>query len=114
MTKKLLIGKAADYRSGGYNKLKVVNDLLVKNSMNNIFEKIALTAKLVKTFDIYFVCYLATNRKIAITHLLYAIELQTMDHLIAKDKIAGQQMLGSTLTAIVLELQRLCSIVRIL
>ena len=59
--------------------------------MNNIFEKIALTAKLVKIFDIYFFCYLATNEKIAITHLLHAMELQTMyHHLIAKDKIAEQ------------------------
>ena len=38
--------------------------------------------------------YLATNDKIAITHLLYAIELQTMYHLIAKDKIAEQHILG--------------------
>ena len=62
--------------------------------MNNIFEKIALTAKLVKIFDIYFFCYLATNEKIAITHLLHAMELQTMyHHLIAKDKIAEQHIL---------------------
>ena len=82
--------------------------------MNNMFEKIALTAKLLKIFDIYFFCYLATNEKIAITHLLYAMELQTMYHLIAKDKIAEQHILGNILTAIVLELQRLYSIVRIL
>ena len=62
--------------------------------MNIIFEKIALTAKLLKIFDIYFFCYLATNEKIAITHLLYAMELQTMYHLIAKDKIAEQHILG--------------------
>ena len=63
--------------------------------MNNIFEKIALTAKLLKIFDIYFLCYSATNEKIAITHLLYAMELQTMyHHLIAKDKIAEQHILG--------------------
>ena len=59
-------------------------------SMNNILEKIAVTAKLLKIFDIYFFCYLATNEKIAITHLLYAMELQTMYNLIAKDKIAEQ------------------------
>ena len=62
--------------------------------MNNIFEKIALTAKLLKIFDIYFFCYLVTNEKIAITHLLYAMELRTMHHLIAKDKIAEQHILG--------------------
>ena len=61
--------------------------------MNNIFEKINLTAKLLKIFDIYF-CYLATNEKTAITHLLYAMELQNMYHLIAKDKIAEQHILG--------------------
>ena len=61
--------------------------------MNNIFEKIAVTAKLLKIFDIYFFCYLATNEKIAITHLLYAMELQTMYHLIANDKIAEQHIL---------------------
>ena len=60
----------------------------------NIFEKIAITAKLLKIFDIYFFCYLSTNEKIAITHLLYAMELQTMYHLIAKDKIAEQHLLG--------------------
>ena len=62
--------------------------------MNNIFEKTGLTVKLLKIFDIYFFCYLATNEKIAITHLFYAIELPTMYHLIAKDKIAEQQILG--------------------
>ena len=62
--------------------------------MNNIFEKIDLTAKRLKIFDIYFVCFLATNEKIAITDLLYAMELQTMYHLIAKDKIAEQHILG--------------------
>ena len=43
--------------------------------MNNIFEKIGLTVKLLKIFDIYFFCYLATNEEVAITHLLYAMEL---------------------------------------
>ena len=62
--------------------------------MNNIFEMIVLTAKLFKIFDIYFFCYLATNEKIAIAHLLYAMELQTMHHLIAKDKVAEQRILG--------------------
>ena len=56
--------------------------------MNNILEKIGLTVKLFKIFDIYFFCYLATNKEIAITHLLYAMELQTMYHLIVKHKVA--------------------------
>ena len=62
--------------------------------MNNIFEKISLTLILLKIFDIYFFCYLATNEKIAITHLQHAIEPQTMYHLIAKDKVAEQHILG--------------------
>ena len=62
--------------------------------MNNIYEKISLTLILLKIFDIYFFCYLATNEKIAITHLLHAIEPQTMYHLIAKDKVAEQHILG--------------------
>ena len=62
--------------------------------MNNIFEKISQTLILLKIFDIYFFCYLATNEKIAITHLWHAIEPQTMYHLIAKDKVAEQHMLG--------------------
>ena len=62
--------------------------------MNNIFEKIDLTAKLIKIFDIYFFCYLATNEKIVVTHLLYAMELQTIYHLIAKGKLAEQHILG--------------------
>ena len=62
--------------------------------MNNIFEKIGITVKLLKIFDIYFFCDLPTNEKIAITHLLYAMELQTMYHLLAKDKIAEQHISG--------------------
>ena len=62
--------------------------------MDNIFEKISLTLILLKIFDIYFFCYLATNKKIAITHLWHAIEPQTMYHLIAKDKVAEQHILG--------------------
>ena len=62
--------------------------------MNNICEKISLTLILLKIFDIYFFCYLATNEKIAITHLRHAIEPQTMYHLIAKDKVAEQHILG--------------------
>ena len=62
--------------------------------MDNIFKKISLTLILLKIFDIYFFCYLATNEKIAITHLWHAIEPQTMNHLIAKDKVAEQHILG--------------------
>ena len=62
--------------------------------MDNIFEKISLTLILLKIFDIYFFCYLATNEKIAITHLWHAIEAQTtcMYHLIAKNKVAEQHI----------------------
>ena len=35
-----------------------------------------------------------TNEKIAITHLWHAIEPQTIYHLIAKDKVAEQHILG--------------------
>ena len=62
--------------------------------MNNIFEQISLTLILLKIFDIYFFCYLATNEKIAINHLWHAIEPQTMYHLIAKEKVAEQHILG--------------------
>ena len=62
--------------------------------MDNIFEKISVTLILLKIFGIYFFCYLATNEKIAITHLWHAIEPQTMYHLIAKDKVAEQHILG--------------------
>ena len=62
--------------------------------MNNIFEKISVTLILLKIFDIYSFCYLATNEKIAITHLWHAIKPQTIYHLIAKDKVAEQHILG--------------------
>ena len=62
--------------------------------MNNIFEKISLTLILLKIFDIYFFCYLATNEEIAITHLWQAIEPQTMYHLTAKNKVGEQHILG--------------------
>ena len=62
--------------------------------MDNIFEKISLTLILLKIFDIYFCCYLATNEEIAITHLWQAIEPQIMYHLIAKNKVAEQHILG--------------------
>ena len=62
--------------------------------MNNISKKICLTLKLKKIFDIYFCHYFATNKKIAITHLWHAIEFQTICHLIVKDKVAEQHILG--------------------
>ena len=62
--------------------------------MDNILEKISLTLILLKIFDIYFFCYLATNKEIAITHLWQAIEPQSMYHLIAKNKVAEQHILG--------------------
>ena len=61
--------------------------------MNNIFEKTGLTVKLFKIFDIYFFCDLATNDKIAITHLLCAMELQTMCQLVVQNKVAEQHIL---------------------
>ena len=47
-----------------------------------------------KIFHIYFCHYFATNKKIAITHLLHAMEPKTMYHLIANDKVAEQHILG--------------------
>ena len=70
--------------------------------MNNIFENISLTVKLLKIFDIYLCHYFATHKKIAITHLWHTIEPQTICHLIDKDKVAEQHILGNTLTATVL------------
>ena len=62
--------------------------------MNNIFEKNSLTLILLKIFDIYLCHYFATNKKIAITHLWHAMGPQTMYHLIAKNKVAEQHILG--------------------
>ena len=62
--------------------------------MNNIFEKNSLTLLLLKIFDIYSCHYFAKNKKIAITHLWHAIEPQTICHLIVKDKVAEQHILG--------------------
>ena len=47
-----------------------------------------------KIFDIYLWHYFVTNKKIAITHLWHAIEPQTICHLIVKDKVAEQHILG--------------------
>ena len=82
--------------------------------MNNIFENISLTLILLKIFDIYLCHYFATNKKIAITHLWHAIEPQTICHLIVKEKVAEQHILGKySITAIVMELQWIYSTVRI-
>ena len=62
--------------------------------MNNIFEKNSLTLILLKIFEIYSCRYFASNKEIAITHLWHAIEFQTVCHLIAKDKVAEQIILG--------------------
>ena len=62
--------------------------------MNSIFEKIYLTFTLLKIFDIYFCHYFATNKEIAITHLWHAMEPFTMYHLIVKDKVVEQYILG--------------------
>ena len=55
---------------------------------------ICLTLILVKVFDIYFHHNFARNKKIAITHLWHAIEPQTICHLIVKEKVAEQRILG--------------------
>ena len=62
--------------------------------MNNIFEKICITLILLKIFDIYFCHYFAINMKIAITHLWRAMEPKTICHLIVKDKVGEQHILG--------------------
>ena len=62
--------------------------------MNNIWEKNSLILILLKIFDIYLCRYFASNKEIAVTHLWHSIELQTICHLIVKDKVAEQIMLG--------------------
>ena len=59
-------------------------------------EKICLTLVLVKVFDIYFHHNFATNKKIAIAHLWHAMEPQTICHLIVKEKVAEQIILGKS------------------
>ena len=80
--------------------------------MNNIFEKISLTLILFKIFHIYLCHYFATINKIAITHLWHTMELQTICHLIVKNKVAEQHILGKYSNCIVLELQWLYSMVK--
>ena len=62
--------------------------------MNNIFEKNSLILILLKIFEIYSCRYFASNKEIAITQLWHAIEPQTIWHLIIKDKVAEQHILG--------------------
>ena len=62
--------------------------------MNNIFEKNSLILILLKIFEIYSCRYFASNKELAITHLWHAIEPQTIWHLIIKDKVAEQHILG--------------------
>ena len=62
--------------------------------MHNIFEKNSLILILLKIFEIYSCRYFASNKEIAITHLWHAIEPQTIWHLIIKDKVAEQHILG--------------------
>ena len=62
--------------------------------MNNIFEKNSLILIFLKIFEIYSCRYFASNKEIAITHLWHAIEPQTIWHLIIKDKVAEQYILG--------------------
>ena len=66
----------------------------MKNWMDNLFEKICPTLRLFKILDIYFCHYFTINTKIAITHLWHALELQTIGHLIVKDKVDEQHILG--------------------
>ena len=47
-----------------------------------------------KVFDIYFRHNFSTNKKIAITHLRHAMEPQTICHVIVKEKVAEQIILG--------------------
>ena len=47
-----------------------------------------------KIFDIYFCSYFATNKKIAITHLWHAMEPKSICHLIVKDKVGEQHIVG--------------------
>ena len=51
-----------------------------------------ITLILFKIFGTYFFHDFATNKKIAITHLLHAMVPQTMYRLIAKDKVAEQHI----------------------
>ena len=62
--------------------------------MNKIFEMVCVTLILWKIFDIYFCHYFATNMKTAITHLWHAMEPKRLCHLIVKDKVGEQHILG--------------------
>ena len=62
--------------------------------MNNIFEKVCITLILLKISDIYFCHYFATYMKIAMTHLWHPMELKSTCHLIVKDKVGEEHILG--------------------
>ena len=47
-----------------------------------------------KVFDIYFLHNFATNKKIGITYLSHAMEPQTICHVIVKEKVVEQIILG--------------------
>ena len=84
------MGKVA---SRFYRYLWVKN--FVEMALSQSVSKInAFLQILLKIFDMYFCHYFATNKKIAITHLWHAIEPQTLCHLIVKDKVAEQHILG--------------------
>ena len=73
-------------------------ETLLCDSLSKLYEqhieKICLTVILLKILDIYFCQYFVTNMKIAITHLWHAMEPKTIGHLIVKDKVAEQHILG--------------------
>ena len=52
----------------------------------------SLCVILSKKLDTFSFLNCATNQEVAITHLAYATELQTMHHLIAKDKAPEQHI----------------------
>ena len=85
-----LLGKAASRLSDALWVKNFVEIALSRSiSEINVFLQIHL-----KIFDIYFCHYFATIKKMAITHLWYAIEPQTICHLIVKYKVGEQHILG--------------------
>ena len=73
------------------NRLSLAHCALNRSFM--VFEKNSLILILLKIFDIYLCCYFAVV-VIAITHLWHTIEPQTICHLIVKDKVAEEHILG--------------------
>ena len=95
----------------GATSLKLYYVIAYQKVDGQHIEKISLTLILLNISDIYFLCYLATNEKIAITHLWRAVGPQTVCRLVSGGGVAEQHILGKT--TIVLELQWLYSTVRI-